>query len=804
MTLLYSSRIRSALPTEWASSSNGANKLDVPHPPRLCHTLSAPIVKPLDWGGHLTSQKSNSDPSVPTRRTLGTDFGSRLAREVLNASSAAACSSPNGMDIDPSSPRIPNPQRNSRPSLACSPGLGDLFEEQHGGDCSSPEAGLAAAAKSRKRGAMDDPDFSLNEINTGSPAPLCSNPLAVKTRPRALHRATSAAVLGSSSSSSGSLGRRRASGQLGSGTWAPGSLAKKFAAAAADETDDVDNSGTRHRKVSRGADGRPNIHRGGSSRRAQSMCDSEFYASPPLGGPVEETGNGSGYFGMSHPSHSATSANAAAAEEEEETEELHEGSGYLAPPQDLLSPPRPVLAPSKLKTYQPSPEANMKAGFGETEMKGKILPCFPVTDDGLMRISPTTVRYPLASSRDVVRLTCAPNCQLSSLLSGEYDELIDAYCIIDCRFDYEFAGGHVEGAINLSTSAAIESFLLQSGPDSLFPAQEEMPHPTRSGEVCPSTGSKRKTILIFHCEFSAKRAPTLAGHLRCKDRTLNIQHYPAVHYPDVYVLNGGYAEYYRQYPDTCDPKGYTPMDHPSHLPTRSKGIAELRKNRMGARTHSYTYGVRSDTLRAQLDQEKGIAGPAQHAARPASSSFLPNSFGVSSRPTSSGNMSLFKGVIGSSKLTIQHEAQEDQEDEEGHEDEEEGGESSAEAENSFTATKHGFGPSSTTGAGFDSIAESSSPMAGSTGSPGFPSLGNNPLGGAGGANSKMLMMMGDSPLAGSGKPKPMPHIQLFQQKNLFGQNSKTTGGKAGQQGQGIMLKPGRNLQRAYTSTGMFG
>jgi hypothetical protein len=168
-------------------------------------------------------------------------------------------------------------------------------------------------------------------------------------------------------------------------------------------------------------------------------------------------------------------------------------------------------------------------------------------------------------------------------------------------------------------------------------------------------------------------------------------------------------------------------------------------------------------------------------------------------------MSLFKGVIGSSKLTIQHEAQEDQEDEEGHEDEEEGGESSAEAENSFTATKHGFGPSSTaSAAGFDTIAESSSPMAGSTGSPGFPSLGNNPLGGAGGGGSKMLMMMGDSPLAGSGKPKPMPHIQLFQQKNLFGQNSKITGGKAGQQGQGVMLKPGRNLQRAYTSTGMFG
>lgn len=111
----------------------------------------------------------------------------------------------------------------------------------------------------------------------------------------------------------------------------------------------------------------------------------------------DSVASGAGYFGMSHPSHAAVQAvHDEGGEEEEETEELNDGSGYLAPPPPagLLSPPRPVLAPSKLKTYQPSPEANMKAGFGETEMKGKILPCFPVTDDGLMRISPATVGLP--------------------------------------------------------------------------------------------------------------------------------------------------------------------------------------------------------------------------------------------------------------------------------------------------------------------------------------------------------------------------------------------------------------------------
>lgn len=348
--------------------------------------MSAPIVKPLDWG-HLSSQKSNSDSSVPTRRTLGTDFGSRLAREVMNAS--VVLSSPNGMDIDPSSPQtVGNPHRSSRQAVACSPGLGDLFEE-NGVDLSSPDAALGAGV-SRKRGALEDPDSSLNEISPGSPAALANSTLTAKPRPRALHRATSAAVLGSSgiSSASGSWSRRPSSSRSGSGTWAPGTLAKKLAAA---EEPNASSSGSRHRKVSRGADGKPTIVRVGGARRVQSMCDSEFYASPPLGGRADEaTTSGAGYFGMRHPTHSMVET----APEEEELEELHEGSGYLAPPRDLLSPPRPVLAPSKLKTYQPSPEANMKAGFGETEMKGKILPCFPVTDDGLMRISPATVGAP--------------------------------------------------------------------------------------------------------------------------------------------------------------------------------------------------------------------------------------------------------------------------------------------------------------------------------------------------------------------------------------------------------------------------
>lgn len=85
--------------------------------------------------------------------------------------------------------------------------------------------------------------------------------------------------------------------------------------------------------------------------------------------------------------------------------------------------------------------------------------------------------------------------QMNSLLNGEYDSQIAQYHVIDCRFDYEYAGGHIPGAININTTAAVEELLLGSG----IPK----PRPSTSGD------SVRKTILIFHCEFSAKRAPTL-------------------------------------------------------------------------------------------------------------------------------------------------------------------------------------------------------------------------------------------------------------------------------------------------------
>lgn len=40
--------------------------------------------------------------------------------------------------------------------------------------------------------------------------------------------------------------------------------------------------------------------------------------------------------------------------------------------------------------------------------------------------------------------------------------------------------------------------------------------------------------------------------------------YPALHYPEVYLLEGGYKCFYEQYSEMCVPEAYKPMKHPAH------------------------------------------------------------------------------------------------------------------------------------------------------------------------------------------------------------------------------------------------
>ncbi|PKI84015.1 Cdc25p [Malassezia vespertilionis] len=202
-------------------------------------------------------------------------------------------------------------------------------------------------------------------------------------------------------------------------------------------------------------------------------------------------------------------------------------------------------------------------GFGTFEMDKKALPCFPVKSDGLMRISPTTLR---------------------TLLQGGFEDRVRGYQVVDCRFPYEHQGGHIPGAINMSTVEHVQRHFLTPGYG--MHAANPMPMRTQSG-MPDCHGDTRKFVLIFHCEFSWKRAPSLALALRQIDRAMGCD-YPKCHFPDVYILQGGYADFYKTYPDVCEPSAYVPMDDPRYVRDRSAELTGFR--RQFSRNRSFAYG----------------------------------------------------------------------------------------------------------------------------------------------------------------------------------------------------------------------
>ncbi|XP_063221786.1 M-phase inducer phosphatase-like isoform X2 [Bacillus rossius redtenbacheri] len=146
--------------------------------------------------------------------------------------------------------------------------------------------------------------------------------------------------------------------------------------------------------------------------------------------------------------------------------------------------------------------------------------------------------------QDLKTISCET---LASLMKGEFSQQIESYSIIDCRYPYEYEGGHIRGAKNIFTKELIQKELLELDKPEL-----------QEGE------NRKRHILIFHCEFSSERGPNLSRFLRNRDRGCNETRYPVLHYPELYLLHGGYKEFFEQHGSLCEPSSYCPMLDPRH------------------------------------------------------------------------------------------------------------------------------------------------------------------------------------------------------------------------------------------------
>lgn len=145
---------------------------------------------------------------------------------------------------------------------------------------------------------------------------------------------------------------------------------------------------------------------------------------------------------------------------------------------------------------------------------------------------------------------------------------------MDCRFPYEYEGGHIETAININTMEKLEEMFLQK-----------------------MQGTTKRTIIVFHCEFSSHRAPRMALHLRKQDRLFNMKQYPKLTFPEIYILKGGYKEFWRTEAEYCQPKNYVEMNHNDHREALKLEMTRFKKSWKRCKSFSSTLDALNKELR---------------------------------------------------------------------------------------------------------------------------------------------------------------------------------------------------------------
>lgn len=170
-------------------------------------------------------------------------------------------------------------------------------------------------------------------------------------------------------------------------------------------------------------------------------------------------------------------------------------------------------------------------------------------------------------------LNCLSDESLSQLLCGKTKvEGLTQFAILDCRFPYEYRGGHIRSAINAWRREDVRKFYDE--------------HSDQADNL----------VVVFHCEYSMDRAPSMLQYLRDLDRKRHgVEGYPRLSMPHLYVLSGGYRAFYANHKSLCDPQEYVHMTDPNYSAACRVAHVQRRAEIEGSRRASEDGRRRSDT-----------------------------------------------------------------------------------------------------------------------------------------------------------------------------------------------------------------
>lgn len=159
---------------------------------------------------------------------------------------------------------------------------------------------------------------------------------------------------------------------------------------------------------------------------------------------------------------------------------------------------------------------------------------------------------------------------LLDVMDGKYSDRFDRVLLVDCRFEYEYKGGHINGALNYNDKEQL------------------------TAELFANLNSR--TALILHCEYSVHRAPIMAQYIRHRDRAFNVDQYPQLTYPDLYILEGGYSAFFAEHRGLCYPQDYVEMCSKDHEYACERGLGKVKQRSKLSRAQTYAFGQDSPQM----------------------------------------------------------------------------------------------------------------------------------------------------------------------------------------------------------------
>jgi hypothetical protein len=213
------------------------------------------------------------------------------------------------------------------------------------------------------------------------------------------------------------------------------------------------------------------------------------------------------------------------------------------------------------------------------------------------RISPRKSKLDTLSQTSQPELNCLCPTTVAKLVQGEYNDLYDRIIIIDCRFEYEYLGGHIKGALNFPKEDEVDKYFIKDNEYHKF---------------------AEKLCLVFHCEFSSHRGPKSYKRIRSSDRKINECNYPYLYYPEMYLLEGGYKQFFKDFPELCEPQGYVEMKDPLFIPEMRLGMQSRGRSKSQRRYFSQSCSsltLELDKTKNNGDKEPVVPMTKNHTAR---------------------------------------------------------------------------------------------------------------------------------------------------------------------------------------------